>query len=125
MSEDLHLELILKMLKDAKGCIEERDSVQASEKLYKSAEEAVKTLAGGFGLPEYEEAERRRRWTTTLLFRAVERIADIMGRDVEHYWNTAWTLHVEGFHEARLEISYVSRSLEDIEELVKLAERGA
>jgi len=93
------------------------------EKLYKSAEEAVKVLSERFKREEYKEAKRIGRWTTTLLFRAVERIAEAMGRDVEHYWNTAWTLHVEGFHEARLEISYVSRRLEDIEEFVRLAEK--
>jgi hypothetical protein len=112
------------MLGNAKECIGKEDAVQASEKLYKCAEEAVKVLSGRFKLEEYEEAKRIGRWTTTVLFRAVERIAEVMGRDIEHYWNTTWTLHVEGFHEARLEISYVSRSLEDIEELVRLARKG-
>ncbi|HID91391.1 TPA: hypothetical protein EYP44_05480 [Candidatus Bathyarchaeota archaeon] len=43
---------------------------------------------------------------------------------MRRYWNTAWALHVEGFHEARLDLSYVVRSMADVEGLVRLA-RGS
>jgi PaREP1/PaREP8 domain containing family protein len=78
----------------------DRDPVQASEKLYKAAEEAVKAVAVRLGL---EEALRLGRWT--LLFNAVNVIADRLGRgEVRYWWKSAWFLHVEGFHEARLRL---------------------
>jgi len=124
MNVDVHHELASRMLEDARECIEKGDAVQASEKLYKVAEEAVKVLAGRFGLPEYEDAIRMERWTTPLLFRAVSRIVERLGRRIRHYWDTAWTLHVEGFHEARLGIESVAERVEDIEELLmRLVER--
>lgn len=47
------------MLKDAKECIEEEDTVQASEKLYKAAEEAMKSLSEIYAPDLCEEADRR------------------------------------------------------------------
>ena len=123
MSRDVHHELASRMLEDARVCIEKGDAVQASEKLYKVAEEAVKVLAGRFELPEYEDALRMGRWTIPLLFRAVRRMVERLGRGIRHYWDSAWTLHVEGFHEARLDIESVAEGVEDIEELVRLVER--
>jgi len=125
MSEDVHQELASRMLEDARECIEKGDAVQASEKLYKAAEEAVKILAGRFELPEYEDAMRIGRWTTPLLFRAVGRMVARLGRGIRHCWDSAWTLHVEGFHEARLDIESVAERVEDIEELVRLLEEEA
>lgn len=123
MNMDVHHELASRMLEDARVCIEKGDAVQASEKLYKVAEEAVKVLAGRFELPEYEDAMRMGRWTTPLLFRAVGRMVARLGRGIRHCWDTAWTLHVEGFHEARLDIESVAERVEDIEEIMRLVER--
>ena len=39
----------------------------------------------------YAEAERRWRWNTTLLFKA----ARILGKEIRHYWDSAWTLHCD------------------------------
>lgn len=51
------------------------DSVQASEKLYKAAEECVKALALYLNLEEIvAEAEERGRWTVTELEKAVLRL---------------------------------------------------
>jgi hypothetical protein len=123
MSEDVHRELASRMLEDARVCIKKGDAVQASEKLYKVAEEAVKVLAGKFELPEYEDAVRIGRWTTPLLFHAVERMVERLGREIRHYWDSAWTLHVEGFHEARLDVESVAERVEDMRELLRLVER--
>ena len=111
------------MLKDAKGCIEEEDTVQASEKLYKAAEEALKALSEVYAPDLCEEAERRARWTITLLFKAVERIAESLGRGIRHRGDAAWFLHVEVFHEARRDIESVTKRMEDVEEFVNLANR--
>ena len=123
MSRDVHHEFASRMLEDARVCIEKGDAVQASERLYKVAEEEVKVLAGRFELPEYEDALRMGRWTTPLLFRAVRRMVERLSRGIRHCWDSAWTLHVEGFHEARLDIESVAERVEDIEELVRLVER--
>jgi hypothetical protein len=48
-------------LDEGKKYVEQGDPVQASEKFYKAAEEAVKVLARRFALPEHEEAESRHR----------------------------------------------------------------
>jgi hypothetical protein len=55
--------------------VEQGDPVQASEKLYKAAEEAVKVLARRFALPEHEEAEGKGRWTAILLSSAVRSLS--------------------------------------------------
>jgi len=109
---------ISEFLSEGESYIERGDSVQASEKLYKAAEEAVKILALTHAPEVHKEALRRERWTTDLLFKA----ADEMGREVRHCWDSAWTLHVQGFHEMKLNISSVEERIEDIAELVKLAE---
>ena len=105
-------------LDEGKSYIAKGDSVQASEKLYKAAEEAIKILALTHAPEAHKEALGRERWTTDLLFKA----ADEMGRELRHCWDSAWTLHVEGFHEMKLNINSVERRIEDIAELVRLAE---
>ncbi len=119
-NEYQHLELALRMFKEAKECIEKEDAVQASEKLYKTSEEALKAIAARFALREYEEAEKRGRWTTTLLFDAVRRLSATKP-EIINFWDHAWTLHVEGFHEARLVLEDVKERVKFIEELVRLA----
>jgi hypothetical protein len=107
-------------LEEGRKYVERGDPVQASEKLYKAAEEAVKVLAKHFALPEYEEAEGR--WTTTLLFSAVRRLSESVNPQVANWWHAAWFLNVEGFHEARLSVEEVKFRVKFIEELVKFAE---
>jgi hypothetical protein len=119
MAEGVEVE---RYLEEGGRFVEQGDPVQASEKLYKAAEEAVKVLAKHFALPEYEEAEGRGRWTTTLLFSAVRRLSETVNPQVANWWHAAWFLHVEGFHEARLSIEEVKFRVKFIEELVKFAE---
>jgi hypothetical protein len=95
--------------------------VRASEKLYKASEEAVKELARKFDLPEYKEAEEKGRWTTPLLFSAVRSLRGKVNPDIIHWWAQAWVLHVEGFHEARLNIEEVKAKVEFVEKLVELS----
>ena len=107
-----------RFLSEGKGYIEQDATVQASEKLYKAAEESIKVLSETRAPEIYREATERGKWSRDLLFRA----ADRMGREIRHHWDSAWTLHVEGFHEMGLKIGSVKERVEDIEELVKLAE---
>jgi len=110
-------------LDEGKSYIELGDSIQASEKLYKAAEEAVKSLSRGYANGVWEEVAEEGRWTSPLLFKAVTQIArTLKNEQIRRYWAVAWTLHVEGFHEGRLDIDYIREQTKDIEDLVKLAE---
>jgi len=117
MAEGVEVE---RYLEEGGRFVERGDPVQASEKLYKAAEEAVKVLAKRLALPECEEAEGR--WTTTLLFSAVRRLSESVNPQVANWWHAAWFLHVEGFHEARLSVEEVKFRVKFIEELVRFAE---
>lgn len=44
-------------------------------------------------------------------------------KSIRHYWDSAWTLHVEGFREARLDIESIAERGDDIEELVRREKR--
>jgi len=116
-----HLELAERFLAEGRELID-RDPVQASEKLYKAAEEAVKIIAIALKLPEADEAARRGRWTTGLLEGAVMNIMRILKVDeLYHWWDSAYKLHVDGFHEAKLRSDDVRLRLRDVEALVNLA----
>jgi hypothetical protein len=98
--------------------------VQASEKLYKAAEEAVKIIAIALKLPEADEAVKRGRWTTGLLESAVISIMKRLGvNELYHWWDSAYKLHVDGFHEAKLRSDGVRLRLGDVEALVNLANK--
>jgi len=115
------LELAERFLAEGRELID-KDPVQASEKLYKAAEEAVKTIAIALKLPEADEAAKRGRWTTGLLEDAVMNIMRILKVDeLYHWWDSAYKLHVDGFHEAKLRSDDVRLRLRDVEALVNLA----
>ena len=118
----VRIELARKYLEEGVN-LAEKDPIQASEKLYKAAEEAVKALAYKMRLTEITgEVERRGGWRTDDLFEAISRLSRMHGEDVRRWWATAWELHVWGFHEAKATRSYVAARIKDVENLVKLAE---
>jgi hypothetical protein len=117
------LELAEKFLAEGRELID-RDPVQASEKLYKAAEEAVKLIAIALKLPEADEAVKRGRWTTDLLESAVISIMKRLGvNELYHWWDSAYKLHVDGFHETKLRSDDARLRLEDVEALVNLANK--
>jgi hypothetical protein len=119
-----HLELAEKFLAEGRELID-KDPVQASEKLYKAAEEAVKIIAIALKLPEADEAAKRGRWTTRLLEDAVMNIMRILKVDeLYHWWDSAYKLHVNGFHEVKLRSDDVRLRLRDVEALVNLANKA-
>jgi len=98
--------------------------VQASEKLYKAAEEAVKAIATALKPPEAEEATKKGRWTTGLLESTVVNIMKRLELDeLYHWWDSAYKLHVDSFHEAKLRSDDVKLRLRDVEVLVNLAKK--
>ncbi|MGC9137064.1 PaREP1 family protein [Caldivirga sp.] len=117
------LELAIKYLDEGKGLID-RDPVQASEKLYKAAEEVVKALAQHYGLEDLlARVNERGRWTVTDLAKAAAMIADRLGKWFEEAWDTANYLHVWGFHEAKLDAELVRRRLPEVEKMVQEAQK--
>jgi len=118
-----HLELAVRYLEEGRNLID-GDPVQASEKLYKAAEEAVKALAAYFDLKDVlEDVERSGRWSVGMLGKAVLRISEKVGEWFRSPWDAAWVLHVWGFHEAKFDPEDVRTRLPDIERMVSEAQR--
>jgi hypothetical protein len=79
LDAERHIDLALRYLEEGRSLVD-KDPVQASEKLYKAAEEAVKALATRFGLGDIlKRVEGRGRWTVTELEKAVSRISEKLG----------------------------------------------
>jgi hypothetical protein len=112
------IEFIRNLLIEAEEYLARGDAVQSSEKLYKAAEECVKALSERLSLPEVKDAEGR--WTVTLLERAVRKLSDKFGVDVQLGWDAANHLHVWGFHEAKLEVEDVKARIPLIRRLIEL-----
>jgi hypothetical protein len=116
-----HLELAVRYLEEGRNLID-RDPVQASEKLYKAAEEAVKALAAYFDLKDIlEDVERSGRWSVEKLEKAVLRISEKVGEWFRSSWDAAGALHVWGFHEAKFDPEDVRTRLSNIEGMVSEA----
>jgi len=111
LSEEVlkYIEIAEKFLVEGRELID-KDPVQASEKLYKAAEEAVKALAIALNLPEARKAIESNGWWSKLLEKTAQSVAKALGVKEFILWrDTAYKLHVDGFHEAKL-------SSEDIRE---------
>jgi hypothetical protein len=113
-----HLKLALKYFKEGKN-LADKDPIQASEKLYKAAEEIVKTLTVYFNFSDVlENVKKRGRWTVTELEKAVEAISERFGEWFIGAWDMAWALHVWGFHEAKLDSKAVKLRLPYLERMI-------
>jgi len=123
---EARLELAEKYFADGKELVD-KDPVQASEKLYKVAEECVKALAIHYNLEDIlRNVEERGRWTVTDLEKAVKEISKRVDEPFISYWDHAWVLHAWGFHEAKLDsesvkmmIKYVESMLEKTRKILK------
>jgi hypothetical protein len=118
-----NLELSAKYLDEGKSLID-KNPIQASEKLYKAAEEVVKALTIYFNLSDIiEKVNERKMWTVTELDKASRSISEKLGKWFRSSWDTAWALHVWGFHEAKLDSESVRDRLQDIEKMVMKAQK--
>ena len=105
----LHAELAKYFLSEGKRLID-KNPIQASEKIYKAAEEAIKALTMSLGMENVlSKVGERGRWTTSDLERAVEALSDKLSKWLYDAWDHAWVLHVWGFHEAKLDREAVRR----------------
>ncbi|MFP3157442.1 MAG: PaREP1 family protein [Caldivirga sp.] len=119
---EAHVELALRFLEEGKELVD-KDPVQASEKLYKAAEETVKALAIHFNLVNIiKSVDERGRWTVTDLERAALEISRKLGRWFRATWDAANYLHVWGFHGAKINAEDIDDRLPDIERMVKEAQ---
>ncbi len=118
----VHLELAERLLEEGRKLIDS-DPIQASEKLYKVAEECIKALAKIENLDEAIEAKKRGRWTLSLLDYAAKKLGEKICEEIYHSWDHAYFLHVEGFHEARLEPEQIRARLRYIEKLFEIAKK--
>ena len=120
---EVYLELSHRYLEEGKALVN-RDPVQASEKLYKAAEEAVKALAIFYNLQDIlSRVEEKGRWTVSYLEKAVEAISERLGGWFLQSWDNAWALHVWGFHEAKFDSKAVEIRLPYVERMVLEAEK--
>ncbi|MEM1570407.1 MAG: PaREP1 family protein [Candidatus Bathyarchaeia archaeon] len=81
-------------------------------------------LSERFNLEESKTAEERGRWTVTLLERAVGKLVDKIGIDVQLGWDIANYLHAWGFHEAKLDAEDVRRRMPIIKKLYRTDGEG-
>ena len=123
MGLDAKVEELKKRLREALEFLEKGDAVQASEKLYKVAEDAVKILSEINRIPEYEKARREGTWWTKLLDRAAKRLKNIYGEELLDAWTTAYELHQKGFHEEQLSVEDVLERAYKIEDLIRIVEK--
>jgi Archaeal PaREP1/PaREP8 family. len=122
-SASVHLNLALKYLEEGKT-LSDKDPIQASEKLYKAAEEALKAMALVLGLDEARKAVEQGRWSSTLLFDTIDSIAIKLGvNELPLWWRAAWFLHVEGFHEAKLSVERIKKDSKYVNAIVDLAKK--
>lgn len=113
------LELAERYLAEGRSLVD-KDPVQASEKLYKAAEECVKALAMHFNLEDIlRGVEKRGRWAVADLEKAVEAIGEMVGGWFGEAWDRAWALHVWGFHEAKFDSSAVRIRMPYVEKIVE------
>ncbi|MBS7641424.1 MAG: PaREP1 family protein [Candidatus Bathyarchaeia archaeon] len=117
------LEFIKLLLIEADEFLMKGDAVQSSEKLYKAAEECIKALSEIFNLEEVKAAEEKGRWTVTLLEKAVRKLTNKLGIEVQLGWDAANHLHIWGFHEAKLDKEDVEGRKSIIKRLIELLEK--
>ena len=118
------LELAEKFLKEAEQYLEKGDSVQASEKIYKTVEECIKALAQYYDTPEYRKALKEDRWWIQLLGKTSRRIARQLNEPkIEYVWAIAYDLHVRGFHEAKYGVEDIQEDLKHAEWLLSYAKQ--
>ncbi len=106
-----------KLVKEAEVLLKQDDSLQASEKLYKVAEECIKILA----IKNKMAAPNKRKWNTQELNNFAKMLKLGYGEKVYINWKTALEgLHRDGFHENDLTTAEVYDKIHCVTELLDL-----
>lgn len=115
----IHLELAGKFLVEGKNMLN-KDPIQASEKMYKAAEECIKALTLNKKYKDIlEKVGTKNRWGVNELDKSVIKLSKEAGEWLISSWDTAWTLHVWGFHEAKLDKEEIKERIKYIEKIYK------
>lgn len=118
----IRVEIAEKSLIEAEDYLSKGDVVQASEKLYKAAEECIKALAKQYAVPQLETARRRGGWDTWLLGQAATDLARRLGEErISYAWSKAYEVHVWSFHEAKYRVEDVETALPIVSWLLSYA----
>lgn len=114
------LEMIEYCLQRAKEYLQANDPMQASEKLYKTAELSIKLLAEKYGLSEFKTYQKNGVWSVGLLSTSATNLSNKLGKkEIAEAWAMAFHVHVQGFHENRLRLDDVKYAVPYIEKVVK------
>ena len=114
------LELAEKYSSEAEEYEKKGDAIQASEKLYKVAEECIKALSEIFKPSALKEVEIRGKWETWLLGRAAAELSRELKEELVHLaWSKAYEIHVWCFHEGKYRMEHVEVAAPYIKKLLE------
>jgi len=116
------VEELKRRFEEALEFVERKDAVQAAEKLYKVAENAVKILSQINKLQEYEEAKRAGTWWTKLLDRTARKLRRYLWRGATRCLGNGIRASPKGFHEEQLTVEEILEKAYKIEVLIKIVE---
>jgi len=109
------------LLNEADELLEKGDVVQASEKYYKAAEEAIKLLVKTLNLTNIlEKVKEEGYWSLSLLHDAILQISEKLTNEVYEYWKSAIIILT-----ANLSRDVLTLEVENVRKLVKLADKVA
>lgn len=80
-------------------------------------------MAEKYGLPEHHQAVKEGRWYTHWLGSAVNKLMRTLGNWVLSGWTSAYFLRVWGFHEAKLGVDDIISYVDEVERMIKEAEK--
>lgn len=107
---------IMGFIEKANKLLDDNDPPDASEKLYKAAEESIKVLA----IKENPTLDNSDYWSARTLWAQVDILNNIYGDGLRDSWDTAWSLHTQGFHEHLLSREQILERVQKIVDLVNL-----
>ena len=109
------------LLNEADELLEKGNVVQASEKYYKAAEEAIKLLAKTLNLTNIlEKVKEEGYWSLSLLHDAILQISEKLTNEVYEYWKSAIIILT-----ANLSRDVLALEVENVRKLIKLADKVA
>jgi len=104
-------------LEEADELLDRGDTLQASEKLYKAAEEAIKILSGILLEDDIISEVRNKDWNTEIINKAVFKLSSILGKWIIESWGSAIALIT-----VNLDAQQIKKYRESIARLVQVAD---
>jgi hypothetical protein len=104
-------------LEEADGLLDRGDTLQASEKYYKAAEEAIKILSGILLEDDIISEVRNKDWNTEIINKAVFKLSSILGKWIIESWGSAIALIT-----VNLDAQQIKKYRESIVRLVQVAD---